>query len=39
MTPTIMLAEKCADHVLGRTPLPPSNADAYVAPNWETAQR
>jgi choline dehydrogenase len=37
--PTIMLAEKAADHILGRPPLPPSNAPFYVAENWETAQR
>ncbi|MHA1600965.1 MAG: choline dehydrogenase [Alphaproteobacteria bacterium] len=37
--PTIMLAEKAADAIRGRTPLPPANADTYVAPDWETAQR
>jgi choline dehydrogenase len=37
--PTIMIGEKGADHVLGRAPLPAANAPAYVAPNWETAQR
>jgi choline dehydrogenase len=37
--PTIMAAEKAADHVLGRPPLPPSNASYYVAPDWERAQR
>jgi choline dehydrogenase len=37
--PTIMLAEKVADHILGRAPLPPSNAPFYRAPNWETRQR
>lgn len=37
--PTIMLAEKAADHILGRPLLPPSNADFYQAANWETAQR
>ena len=37
--PTIMTAEKAADHILGRPPLPPSNAPYYVAPNWERAQR
>jgi choline dehydrogenase len=37
--PTIMLAEKAADHVLGKAMLPPSNAPYYVAPNWEIAQR
>ena len=37
--PTIMLAEKAADHILGKTPLPPSDAPYYVAANWETSQR
>ena len=37
--PTIMLAEKVSDHILGKTPLPPSNADVFVAGDWETAQR
>jgi len=37
--PTIMLAEKAADHILGRPPLAPSNADYYVSANWERAQR
>jgi choline dehydrogenase len=37
--PTIMLAEKAADHVRGRTPLAPSNAPYYTDPNWQTAQR
>jgi choline dehydrogenase len=37
--PTIMLAEKAADMILGRAPLPASNAPYYVAPEWETKQR
>jgi choline dehydrogenase len=37
--PTIMLAEKAADHILGKPMLARSNADYYVAPDWETAQR
>jgi choline dehydrogenase len=37
--PTIMLAEKAADMILGRAPLPASNAPYYVAPDWETKQR
>jgi len=37
--PTIMLAEKAADAIRGRSPLPAANADTYVASNWETAQR
>lgn len=37
--PTIMLAEKAADHILGKGLLPPENAPFYVAPNWQSAQR
>jgi choline dehydrogenase len=37
--PTIMLAEKLADAILGKPPLPPSEAGYYVAPNWQTSQR
>lgn len=37
--PTLMIGEKGADHILGKTPLASSNAPYYVAPNWETAQR
>ena len=37
--PTIMIAEKVADMVLGRPPLPASNAGHYVAPDWERRQR
>ena len=37
--PTIMLAEKMADHVLGRAPLPPSAAPFHVVGNWQLAQR
>jgi choline dehydrogenase len=37
--PTIMLAEKAADMILGRDPLPSSNAPYYVAPDWEMKQR
>jgi choline dehydrogenase len=37
--PTIMLAEKAADHILGRPPLAASNAPYYVAADWETRQR
>ena len=35
----MMMGEKAADMILGRTPLEPSNAPYYVAPDWETAQR
>lgn len=37
--PTIMMAEKLADAVRGRTPLPPSDAPYYVHPKWQTHQR
>jgi choline dehydrogenase len=37
--PTIMIAEKAADHILGRPLLPESSAPHYIAPNWETSQR
>ena len=37
--PTIMLAEKMADHVLGRATLPPAAAPFYVAADWQSAQR
>jgi choline dehydrogenase len=37
--PTIMLAEKAADHILGRGMLPAENAPYYVAPNWRATQR
>ncbi len=37
--PTIMLAEKGADHVRGREMLPAADAPVYDAPNWRTAQR
>jgi len=37
--PTIMIAEKAADLIRGREPLPPSNARYHVAPDWERRQR
>ena len=37
--PTIMIGEKIADAILGRTPLPPSNAPYFVHPEWQTRQR
>jgi len=37
--PTIMLAEKAADHIRGKSPLAPSTAPYYVATNWEYQQR
>ena len=37
--PTIMLAEKAADHILGRPMLPASTAGYYKAPDWQNSQR
>ena len=37
--PSIMTGEKAADHILGRTPLPPSNAEPWINPRWRDAQR
>ena len=37
--PSIMTGEKAADHILGRSPLPPRNDAPWIHPNWETAQR
>ncbi|MEM1163209.1 MAG: choline dehydrogenase, partial [Pseudomonadota bacterium] len=37
--PSIMVGEKTADAILGRPPLPPDNAEPWINPNWQTAQR
>ncbi|MFQ6754135.1 choline dehydrogenase [Cereibacter sphaeroides] len=37
--PSIMVGEKAADHILGRTPLAPLNLEPVMNPNWRTAQR
>ena len=37
--PTIMIGEKAADMILGKTPLPPSNAPVNYANHWQTTQR
>jgi choline dehydrogenase len=37
--PTIMLAEKAADHILGVPLLPRETVPVYVAPHWQSAQR
>jgi len=37
--PSIMVGEKASDHILGRTPLAPSNAEPWLHPDWETSQR
>ncbi|WP_456390316.1 choline dehydrogenase [Profundibacter sp.] len=37
--PSIMTGEKAADHILGRGMLPAMNDDAWLHPDWKTAQR
>ncbi len=37
--PSIMVGEKAADLILGRDPLPASNAPVWIHPEWETRQR
>ena len=37
--PTIMMAEKAADIIAGKTPLPPSSAPVYVAKDYRDKQR
>lgn len=37
--PTIMLAEKAADLVLGKTPLPAADVDGWIDPQWRERQR
>ena len=37
--PSIMTGEKASDHILGRTPLAPSNDEPWINPNWRTEQR
>ncbi|WPZ14189.1 choline dehydrogenase [Nitratireductor rhodophyticola] len=37
--PSIMVGEKAADHILGRTPLSPSNQEPWINPRWREADR
>jgi choline dehydrogenase len=37
--PTIMVAEKAADIILGNSPLPLADIDTWIAPDWKTKQR
>ena len=37
--PSIMVGEKMSDHILGRQPLPKSNDEPWMHPNWQDAQR
>ena len=37
--PTLMIGEKASDHILGKTPLPPSNLEPWINPQWRISQR
>ncbi|MDH4992834.1 choline dehydrogenase [Aquamicrobium lusatiense] len=37
--PSIMTGEKAADHILGRSPLPPSNQEPWINPRWQQSDR
>ncbi|XEG71056.1 choline dehydrogenase [Pseudomonas sp. abacavir_1] len=37
--PTVMIAEKASDLILGRAPLPPSDAPVWLHPRWRECQR
>jgi choline dehydrogenase len=37
--PSIMTGEKAADHILGRIPLAPENAEPWINPAWRESQR
>jgi choline dehydrogenase len=37
--PTIMVAEKAADHIRGKSALPRAEEPYYVAPDWQASQR
>ncbi|HEY3654958.1 MAG TPA: choline dehydrogenase [Steroidobacteraceae bacterium] len=37
--PTIMIAEKAADHIVGKGMVAPEDAPFYCASNWQSAQR
>jgi len=37
--PSIMVGEKASDLILGRDPLPPSNAPVWIDPEWQSRQR
>lgn len=38
-TPTVMIAEKISDRILGKEPLPPSDAPVIINKDWENSQR
>ena len=37
--PSILVGEKMSDHILGRDPLPASNLEPWINPDWAVAQR
>jgi choline dehydrogenase len=37
--PSIMTGEKAADHILGQTPLAPSNQVPWINPRWQASDR
>ena len=37
--PSILVGEKASDHILGKAPLPQSNARPWIHPDWQTDQR
>jgi choline dehydrogenase len=37
--PSIMVGEKASDHILGKEPLPASNQEPWIHPDWQTSQR
>lgn len=37
--PSIMTGEKASDHILGRTPLAPSNQEPWINPLWQASDR
>jgi choline dehydrogenase len=37
--PSIMTGEKASDHILGRTPLAPSNQEPWLNPRWRESDR
>ncbi|WP_417666385.1 choline dehydrogenase [Roseibium sp.] len=37
--PSIMVGEKASDHILGKDPLPASNQEPWIHPDWENSQR
>ena len=37
--PSIMVGEKAADHILGKAPLAPENAEPWINPAWRSSQR